>query len=95
VTPNPKAALALVRGTTELTGIPADVSELETASVAYEERVSEMVATDEDVQAYVSLLEERADERADEEQIHPSELPTADALAAEVERFLQQRENGG
>jgi proteasome assembly chaperone (PAC2) family protein len=95
VTPNPKAALALVAKATQLMDVQADVSELELAAASYEERVSEMVATDEDVQAYVALLEERADERADEESINPSEFPSADSLAAEVERFLQQREDGG
>ncbi|MEA2433992.1 MAG: hypothetical protein QOG54_1449 [Actinomycetota bacterium] len=95
ITPNPKAAMALVQNASELTDIETDITELEIASAAYEERVSEIVATDEDVQAYVALLEERADERSVEEAIHPSELPSADALAAEVEQFLQQRENGG
>jgi len=94
VTPNPKAALALVHKATQLVGAPAAINDLERASSVYEERVSEMVSSDEDVQAYVKLLEERADERAAEEHIDPSTLPSGDALAAELERFLRDGNEG-
>jgi predicted ATP-grasp superfamily ATP-dependent carboligase len=88
VTPNPKASLALVRQASELIGVPAPVEDLERATSTYEERVSEIVAADEDVQAYVTALEERADE------IDTSELPSGEALAAELENFLRQRNQG-
>jgi proteasome assembly chaperone (PAC2) family protein len=91
VTPNPKAALALVGKATDLIGVPADVSDLERASTSYEERVSDMVASDDDVQAYVRMLEERLDDR---DAIDSSELPSGDALAAELEQFLQERDPG-
>ena len=93
VTPNPKAALALVEKTVQLVKAPAEVDDLERAAAAYDERVAEIVGSDEDVQAYVRLLEERADERDREEQMDPSDLPSGDALAAELERYL--REQGG
>jgi proteasome assembly chaperone (PAC2) family protein len=92
VTPNPKAALALIDRAVELVGAPAEVDDLQRATVSYEERVSEMVASDEDVQAYVQLLESRADER-ETESISPEELPSGEALAAELERFLRDRED--
>jgi predicted ATP-grasp superfamily ATP-dependent carboligase len=92
VTPNPKAALALVDKAVELIGAGAEVDDLQRASVTYEDRVSEMVASDEDVQAYVQLLESRADER-DAEPISAEELPTGDALAAELEKFLRERDD--
>lgn len=94
VTPNPKAALALVNKAVELVGAPVDIDDLERASAVYEERVSEMVSADEDVRAYVKMLEQRADERAAEEHIDPSKLPTGDALAAELERFLREGNEG-
>jgi proteasome assembly chaperone (PAC2) family protein len=93
VTPNPKAALALVEKTVELVGVSAPTDDLARATAAYEEQVSEMVAGDEDVQAYVKLLEERVDEHAREE-IDPAQLPSGDALAAELERFLKDRNEG-
>lgn len=90
VTPNPKAALALVHKAVGLVGWPAEVDDLERASAAYEERVSEMVSSDEDVTAYVKLLEDRTDER-ERESLEEMELPSGDALAAELETFLRNR----
>jgi len=57
------------------------------AANAYAEQVSEAVATDEDTQAYVEDLERRADEAPDE-----VEIPSGDALAAELTRFLREHE---
>ncbi len=93
VNPNPKAALALVEKATALIGIPADIDDLTQAATSYDKQVSELVAADEDVQAYVRLLEQRSDEGAIEE-IDPSKLPSGDALAAELENFLRQRDEG-
>jgi proteasome assembly chaperone (PAC2) family protein len=93
VTPNPKSALALVNKAVQLIGAPAEIDDLERATVNYEQRVSEMVSADEDVQAYVKLLEERADEREREERMEPSEMPSGDALAAELEKFLRERDD--
>ena len=90
VTPNPKAALALVHKAVGLIGWPAEVDDLERASAAYDERVSEMVSSDDDVIAYVKLLEERADERT-RDSLEEMELPSGDALAAELETFLRDR----
>jgi predicted ATP-grasp superfamily ATP-dependent carboligase len=94
VTPNPKAALALVEKASELVGATVPTSDLARATTAYEQQVGEMVASDEDVQAYVRMLEERADESSREE-IDPSQLPSGDALAAELEQFLRNRPETG
>ncbi len=93
VNPNPKAALALVNKAVELIGAGAEIDDLVRATATYEERVSEMVAADDDVQAYVQLLEARSDERAHEEQIGEQDLPSGDALAAELEKFLRDRDD--
>jgi proteasome assembly chaperone (PAC2) family protein len=92
VSPNPKAALALVEKATELIGVSADIDELTRATAAYEDRVTEIIATDDDVQAYVKLLEERSDDD-DDDAIQASEIPSGEDLAAELERYL--REQGG
>ncbi|HYI44267.1 MAG TPA: PAC2 family protein [Actinomycetota bacterium] len=88
VSPNPKAALALVDKATDLIGVPVDISDLERATAAYESRVADMVAGDDDVGAYVRMLEERTDE----EETETAELPSGDALAAELEKFLRERD---
>jgi proteasome assembly chaperone (PAC2) family protein len=90
VNPNPKAALALVDKAVELTKVPADTGELHAATQAYEDRVAEIVDDDEDVQSYVTLLEERADEALREEMVDVSDLPSGDAIAEELERFLRE-----
>ena len=99
VNPNPKAALALVEKASHLVGTHVDVADLSRATTAYEQQVAKIVAADEDVQAYVRMLEERTDEIAFEE-MDPSSLPSGDALAAEVESYLRRNDgrkdnNGG
>jgi predicted ATP-grasp superfamily ATP-dependent carboligase len=83
--PSPKAALALVERSAALVGTHVDPVELRAAAIAYVEQVSERVADDEEAAAYVAQLEE-AD---DLEQVDVSTIPSGDALAAEVERFLR------
>lgn len=94
VSPNPKAALALVEKARELIGVPAAAGELEQATRAYEDRVNDMIASDDDVRAYVQMLEERSDDDGAEQRdpIDATNLPSGDALAAELERFLREKD---
>jgi len=89
LTPSPRAAKSLVDRLADLLGADIDTAELEEAAESYTRQVSEAVATDEETSAYVQELERRADELADEEN-----LPSGDALAAELTRYLRERENG-
>ena len=91
VTPNPKAALALVERATQLVGVGVEIDDLVRATKIYEERVTEMVAGDDDVQAYVRMLEERSDEQEDIEEMDPSRMPSGEDIAAELERFLRDK----
>jgi proteasome assembly chaperone (PAC2) family protein len=95
-TPNPKAALALVRGFEGIAGIVVDATQLETASEDYDRQVTAAVATDPDVKAFVERLEEMADEISEEER-EEQQLPSGDVIAREFQRFLRQRgpEGGG
>jgi len=92
LTPSPRAAVALCERLGGLIGIEIDVEELEEAAQSYEEQVSEAVASDEETAAYVEELEQRVDSLE-----QASDLPSGDALAAELTRFLRERdeENGG
>jgi proteasome assembly chaperone (PAC2) family protein len=85
--PSPRAALSLVRRFGELMSIDVDTSELEQAADEYSEQVSEAVSADADTAAYVEELERRVDMLSAEEQ-----LPSGDTLAAELTRFLRERE---
>jgi proteasome assembly chaperone (PAC2) family protein len=88
--PSPRAAQALVDRLGSLLGVDIDTEELREAGEAYAEQVSAAVATDEETQAYVEELEQRTDEIPDEAQ-----LPSGDALAAELTRFLRDRDREG
>lgn len=90
LTPSPRAAKALVDRLADLLHADLDTAELDEAADSYAEQVSEAVATDEETAAYVRELERRVDELADE-----SELPSGDAIAAELTRFLREREQDG
>ena len=88
-TPSPKATLALVERTAALLGSSVGTVELEVAAAAYERQVSEVVSEDEDIAAYVHRLEDLDDEDKDADGEDGGELPSTDALADEVERFLR------
>ena len=87
--PSPRAALALCRGLGELLGTDIDTSELEEASESYSQQVTEAVAADPETAAYVEELEQRTEEIESE-----ADLPSGDAIAAELTRFLRERERG-
>jgi proteasome assembly chaperone (PAC2) family protein len=88
-TPNPKAALALVRKLETLVGVSVDASSLEEASVEYDRQVNRAVQSDPDIQAFVERLEEAAGEAEDSTDL--GTLPSGDALARDFQRFLRQR----
>jgi len=85
--PSPRAALALVRRFGELLQVDVDVTELEQAADEYSEQVSEAVSSDVDTASYVEELERRVDMLSAEE-----DLPSGDTLAAELTRFLRERD---
>jgi len=87
LTPSPRAAAALCNRLGVLMEVEIDTAELDRAAETYEEQVSQAVASDEETAAYVEELENRAD--TIEEQV---DIPSGDALAAELTRYLRERE---
>jgi proteasome assembly chaperone (PAC2) family protein len=85
--PNPKAALALIRRLEGLTGIAVDASELELETESYEEQIGRAVAANPEIEELVARIEAEQVDLLDEE----GELPNADTLAREFQRFLRQR----
>ncbi len=88
--PNPKVALALVRGFEGVAGLVVDAGELESAADDYEHQVSAAVASDPEVKAFVERLETAMDEEQADEPDEGS-LPSADTIARDFQRFLRQR----
>ena len=89
LTPSPRAALALCKRLESLLSGTFELTELEQATAEYERQVSEAVASDAETAAYVDDLERRSDVLEPD-----AELPTGESLAAELARFLREREEG-
>lgn len=95
--PNVKAALAIVRRVLTLLDFSTDLSDLERASVDFDKRVADVLATDAKMAEYVRRLEERHDDDDGEESDDETDaLPSGEDLARELEQFLrdQRRERG-
>ena len=89
LTPSPRAAVALCQRLGRVLEIEVETAELEEAERTYVDQVSEAVASDAETAAYVEELEQRADTLE-----QSADLPSGDALAAELTRFLRERESG-
>ena len=95
-TPSPKATLALVERTAALLASPLTTTDLEIAAASYERQISEVVEADDDVRDYVERLERDEDDGSEyngseHDPIYEASLPTGDALAAELERYLREQ----
>jgi predicted ATP-grasp superfamily ATP-dependent carboligase len=88
--PNPKVALALVRAFEGIAGVVVDAGELESAAEDYERQVSAAVASDPEVKAFVERLESAMDEVTPDTP-DEQDLPSADTIARDFQRFLRQR----
>jgi proteasome assembly chaperone (PAC2) family protein len=91
--PSPRAARGLCERLAGVLGVQVDVGELAEAESSYVEQVSEAVASDSETAAYVEELEQRADSLDWLEE--SGGLPSGEALAAEIARFLRERERDG
>jgi len=91
-TSNPKAALAMVERLTTILGVEASTDGLRRATREWEEGVDALLDDNEELRDYVRQLEETVDEGQTELQ---TEVPSGDSIAAELERFLRDRESPG
>jgi proteasome assembly chaperone (PAC2) family protein len=86
--PNPKAALALLRRLEGMTEIAVEASELEEETADYEEQINRAVAANAEIEELVERIEaEQADMIDDENE----NLPSADSIAREFQKFLRQK----
>ncbi|MGH2662448.1 MAG: PAC2 family protein [Actinomycetota bacterium] len=84
--PNPKAAQALVDKATALLGVSVDTDTLARAGDTWESQVTSTIEENAELAAYVRQLESAAKDREG-----PTEIPSGDTLAAELERFLREQ----
>src|SRR5436190_5490820 len=86
--PNPKAALALLRRLEGLTGVAVEASELEEAADGFEEQIDRAVSANPEIDELVPNLEASQEEA---ELGFGQDVPSADDIAQEFQRFLRQR----
>jgi predicted ATP-grasp superfamily ATP-dependent carboligase len=85
--PYPAASIALIDGLRQVAGLDFGTGNLAEEAAATRARLDALIANSDEHQALVRQLEVQADER--------QELPSGDELAAEVERFLRDRNDPG
>jgi proteasome assembly chaperone (PAC2) family protein len=88
-TPNPKAALALLRNLEHVTGIPTGSAVLDDQVAEWEQMVDDAIAESPEAASYVPQLEARYDQEA------AASIPSSDDLAAEFERYLRELDADG
>jgi proteasome assembly chaperone (PAC2) family protein len=95
VAPNPKAALALVERVAQLLELPVITESLVRAVASWEQGVLRLVEESEELTEYVSRLEAASDQSAEGERLAEQQVPSGEAIAAELERFLREQDQGG
>ncbi len=88
--PNPKASLALVEKLAAATSIQVETDTLARAAAAWEEQVTGTIQENDELRTYVERLEAGAGERPG-----PTDLPSGETLAAELEQFLRDQRREG
>lgn len=93
--PYPAGSLALIESLGRVAQLSLPVGDLPSQAVATRARLDELIANNVDHQAMLRQLEAAYEEQATPERIEPSDLPTGDELAAELERFLRDQPGEG
>jgi proteasome assembly chaperone (PAC2) family protein len=89
--PFPEASAVLVEGLAAVTGLVLDSSALRAAADSTRRQVDELIADNDEHAAMVRKLEESID-ASEGNALGIDELPSAEELAAELERFLRGEE---
>ena len=90
-TPSPKATLAIVERVCDLLTTELSTLDLRREVATYERQVNEAIAAEDEMAGYVRDLERRADEAAGPGEL--SDLPSAEALAIQLEQFLREQDD--
>ena len=94
VAPNPKAALALVDRVSELLGISVNTKPLTQAVGRWEQTMLGAMEESDELTEYVARLEAAADESVGQARLTEEQVPSGEAIAAELERFLREQGDG-
>ena len=86
--PYPPAAMKLVQGVVQLTGLALDASVLADDADSTVERLNELVASNPEHQQMISQLEQQVDALGES---NAPTLPSGDELAEELQRYLREQ----
>ena len=96
--PYPPASIALIDGLGQAAGLSLRADSLRQAASEHVARLDELVAQSDEHREMLHQLEAQADAEAAQNAdnailspINPSDLPTGDDLAAELERYLREQ----
>ena len=87
--PYPAASAALVDGLAAVAGLDLDATDLHAAAALASARIDELIASSEQHGEMVRQLEAAVDAEEAVPPFDPSNLPSADEIGAELERFLR------
>jgi predicted ATP-grasp superfamily ATP-dependent carboligase len=93
--PYPAGSVALIEALSRVADLSLPLGDLQSQAVATRARLDELIANNSDHQAMLRQLEAAYEEAATPERIEPTDLPTGDELAAELERFLRDQPGEG
>jgi proteasome assembly chaperone (PAC2) family protein len=93
--PNPKAALALVQRVAQLLEVSVNIEPLTRAVRSWEETVARLIQESDELTEYVARLEAAADEDVGPPRLADEPVPSGEAIAAELERYLREQDDGG
>src|SRR3954447_25613414 len=88
----PKAAVALLHRVEEVLDVEVPLGALPEQAEEWERTVSEMAEADDEVREYVRQLEEQAEAADDDDDLSKA---SGDEIAADFERYLRRRGQGG
>lgn len=87
--PYPAASAALIDGLASLAGLDLDASDLHSAAALASARIDELIAASAEHRDMVRQLEAAVDAEQAPTPFDPTEIPSGDEIAAELERFLR------
>ena len=99
--PYPAAAVALIDGLREHADVHIDGTDIRQDALSQRKRIDQLVESNEEHAAMIAQLERLYDDDDGpdvpdtSDPLHPGDLPSADELAGEIERFLRDQGKGG
>jgi proteasome assembly chaperone (PAC2) family protein len=94
-TPNPKTALGLLEAINDALDLNLNLSEMQNVAEEFARQVSLAVRDNAEIQEQIRALEQRYDERGEQQRQAPPEFPSTGAIISDLEDFLRKQRGEG